>query len=119
MSVKDQLASIERYLVQAKLEDEKLEKGVKSAAPKLRASLLEIGKIVSEGRKVALDAGKAIPIKKRVPKEAKVEEALPESASDGEISEILQPAEPSLAPIKKPRAARKPKIVPPAAVPVA
>ncbi len=73
MSVKDQLTQIERYLIQAKVEDERLEKGIRSAAPKLRACLLEIGKIVSEGRKIALGAGKAIVPKKRAPKEVKVE----------------------------------------------
>lgn len=112
MSVKDQLAAIERYLLQAKSEDEKLEKGIKSAAPKVRASLLEIGKIVSEGRKLALDHGKAIPVKKRAPKvESKSDEELPESSPvlERQITQAIDSAIVSESPtIRKPRG-RKPK----------
>ena len=80
MSVKDQLAKIESYLLLAKEDDAKLASGVKSAAPKVRSSLLEIGKLVSESRKLALDVGKQIPTKKRAPKvESKSDEEMPES----------------------------------------
>ena len=41
--------------------------------------MLEIGKICSESRKVVLDKAKCIPVKVRAPKEAKVEESLPDS----------------------------------------
>ncbi len=70
MSVQSSLAEIERCLAIAKQHDEKLAKGVRSSAPKLRAALLDIGKLVGESRKVALDAGKAIPTKKRASKAA-------------------------------------------------
>ena len=105
MSVKDQLSQIERYLIQAKLEDEKLEKGVKSAAPKVRASLLEIGKLVSESRKAALDAGKAIPVRKRAPKEEKKHDESPEDA-DNEADAASEVS-------RKPARGRKPKVVAP------
>lgn len=125
MAVQQHLAEIERCLAMAKAENEKLIKGTKSAAPKLRSALLDIGKNVSEGRKLALDVGKAIPVKKRIPKEAKVEEELPAESPELERQdgvsepEDSQPAEPTLAPIKKPRASRKLKLAPPAAVPEA
>lgn len=79
MSVQSSLAEIERCLAIAKHHDEKLAKGVKSAAPKLRAALLDISKLVGESRKVALASGKAIAVKKRVPKAA----VAPEAASSG------------------------------------
>ena len=80
MSIQASLARIEHYLLQAKEDDAKLASGVKSAAPKVRSSLLEIGKLVSESRKLALDHGKAIPVKKRVPKvESKSDDEMPES----------------------------------------
>ena len=115
MSVKPSLARIEHYLNQAKEDDAKLAAGTKSAAPKVRSSLLEIGKIVSEARKIALDCGKQIPVKKRVPKvEAKSEsdESLPEppvlERQDG-VAEVKTP-EPEISdtPTIKKRG-RKPK----------
>ena len=85
----------------------------------MRSSLLEIGKLCSESRKIALDCGKAIATKKRVPKEAKSsDKELPESSPVLERADGAQSAEAAvfaLAPVKKPRG-RKPKIVP---VPVA
>ena len=80
MSVQSSLAEIERCLAIAKQHDEKLAKGVRSSAPKLRAALLDIGKLVGESRKVALDAGKQIPVKKRAPKAAV---AAAEASEDG------------------------------------
>ena len=123
MSIKDQLTQIERYLIQAKIEDERLEKGVKSAAPKLRASLLEIGKIVSESRKAALDAGKAIATKKRAPKgpEAKLEsksdpesEELPEGSPvlERHISQAIDASVVSDTPSVKSKRGRRPKLSP-------
>jgi len=70
MSVQSSLAEIERCLAIAKQHDEKLVKGVRSSAPKLRAALLDISKLVGESRRVALEVGKQIPVKKRVPKPA-------------------------------------------------
>lgn len=80
MSVQSSLAEIERCLAIAKQHDEKLAKGVRSSAPKLRAALLDIGKLVGESRKAALDAGKQIPVKKRAPKAAV---AAAEASEDG------------------------------------
>ena len=113
MSISSNLSEIERYLVIAKQEDVKLARGVKSSAAKLRSALLEIGKECSECRKVVLDLGKNIEVKKRVPKEEKKAEELPLLApalerQDG--SEDVEPAESSpisLAPVKKPRVPRK------------
>lgn len=68
MSVKEYLASIERELGIAKAEEEKLSGGCKASAARVRNSLLAIGKACSESRKIALEAGKAIPVKKRTPK---------------------------------------------------
>ena len=120
MSVSAQLAEIERYLIIAKAEDAKLAKGTKSAAAKVRAALLEIGKEVSESRKPSLEAGKAIPVKKRAPKESKEseEEELPEAIPQLErqdASADVKVAEVS----RKPRGRAK-KVVPaPAAAVVA
>ena len=83
MSVQSSLAEIERCLAIAKQHDEKLAKGVRSSAPKLRAALLDIGKLVGESRKVALDAGKQIPVKKRAPKASKAAVAPAEASGDG------------------------------------
>lgn len=80
MSVQSSLAEIERCLAIAKQHDDRLAKGVKSAAPKLRAALLDISKLVGESRKVALEAGKQIPVKKRVPKAAAAVAEAPEEA---------------------------------------
>ena len=104
--VKDQLATIERSLAIARGKEEKLSKGVKSSAPKLRAALLDIGKECSQSRKSVLDIAKSIPVKTKAPKEPKLEESLPGSPpalerQDGET------------PSKKPRG-RRPKL---AAVP--
>ena len=98
MSVKEQLSKLESYLTEAKHEDEKLAGGNKKAAANLRASLLEIGKICSESRKLALDAGKAVPVRKRAPKSEPVE-----------IKEGDTPAEVVEAPSRKPRKPRAPK----------
>ena len=65
MSIKDSLARIEHYLNLAKADDDKLAAGTKSAAPKVRSSLLEINKLCLESRKIALDCGKAIVTKKQ------------------------------------------------------
>lgn len=117
MSVSDLLVSIDARLSIAKAENEKLTKGIRSSAPKLRAALLEIGKLVGESRKLALDLGKAIPVKKRAPKEAEpISQSLVEPISDA-ISAPLVPveivpasAEPVVA-LKK-RAPRKPAAPP-------
>lgn len=82
MSVQSSLAEIERCLAIAKQHDEKLAKGVKSAAPKLRAALLDIGKLVGESRRVALASGKAIAVKKRVPKAVVAPEAASSSPEE-------------------------------------
>lgn len=74
------LAEIERCLAIAKQHNEKLAKGVKSAAPKLRAALLDISKLVGDSRKAALEAGKQIPVKKRAPKAAAAAAEPPEEA---------------------------------------
>ena len=115
MSIKDSLARIEHYLNLAKADDDKLAAGTKSAAPKVRSSLLEIGKLCSESRKIALDCGKAIATKKRVPKETKSsDEELPESSPILERADGAKPVEApelALAPVKKPRGRAK-KIAP-------
>lgn len=87
MSVADLLNSIEMSLTRAKLENEKLSKGTKSAAPKVRAALLEIGKHVAESRKLVLDIGKSIPVKHREPKQSIPEVQAP-------VVEELPPPEP-------------------------
>ena len=116
MSIKDSLARIEHYLLLAKDDDAKLASGVKSAAPKVRSSLLEIGKLVSESRKLALDAGKQIPVKKRVPKvESKSDEEMPESPelerqnAVAEVKAVEVNDTPSIKPAKR---GRKPKLAP-------
>ena len=90
---------------------------MKSAAPKVRSSLLEIGKLVSESRKLALDHGKAIPTKKRVPKaEIKSDEEMPESPQlerQDAVAEV-KAVEVSDTPTIKKRG-RKPKVAPVAA----
>ena len=110
-----QLAEIERYLIIAKAEDAKLSAGTKSSAPQVRASLLEIGKLVSESRKLALDAGKQIPVKKSLPKESKEsEEELPEAIPQIErqdASADVKAVEVSEAPAIKKRG-RRPKLAP-------
>ena len=117
MSVQASLAKIEHYLNQCKEDDAKLALGVKSAAPKVRSSLLEIGKLVSESRKLALDHGKAIPTKKRVPKvESKSDEEMPESPAlerQDAVAEV-KAVEVSDTPTIKKRG-RKPKLAPAAA----
>ena len=123
MSVQASLAKIEHYLNQAKEDDAKLASGVKSAAPKVRSSLLEIGKLVSESRKLALDHGKAIPTKKRVPKveskESESDESPPEppALERQDASAGVKVAEPeaSETPTIKPKRGRKPKQAPVAA----
>ena len=115
MSIQSNLAAIEKYLAVAKAEDTKLANGTKSSAAKVRAALLEIGKECSESRKLALDCGKAIPTKKRVPKEAKSDsEELPDSspaleraAAEPEMSDT-----PTIKPAKR---GRRPKLAPVAA----
>lgn len=117
MSVASLLAEIERSLGVAKLHDEKLAKGIRSSAPKLRASLLEIGKLVGESRKLALEAGKSIPVKHRAPKEAEViaesvaqpiSEAIAMPLAPVELAPL--PAAPVVAPKK--RGVKKPAAVP-------
>ena len=94
--VKDQLAAIERSLAIARGEEEKLAKGVRSSAPKLRAALLDIGKECSQSRKSVLDIAKSIPVKTKAPKEAKPEESLPDSPpalerQDGQVEVSKKP----------------------------
>lgn len=105
MSVRSSLAEIERCLVIAKAENEKLSRGIRSSAPKLRAALLEIGKSVNESRKLALDIGKAIPVKKRMPKEAEPSadpEPIAESMAEAISTSLVEPAAtPILAPKKR------------------
>src|SRR5690606_31401865 len=74
MSIAASIAQMEHYLNLAKAEDAKLQKGTRSSAAKVRSALLEMGKECS-ARKAALEAGKAIPVKKRAPKVAEAAEA--------------------------------------------
>lgn len=109
MSVTDLLAAIDSRLSIAKAENEKLSRGIRSSAPKLRAALLEIGKSVNESRKLALDLGKAIPVKKRMPKEAEpsadpesIAEPIAESMAEAISTSLIEPAAaPILAPKKR------------------
>ena len=109
MSVTDLLAAIDSRLSIAKSENEKLSRGIRSSAPKLRAALLEIGKSVNESRKLALDLGKAIPVKKRMPKEAEpsadpesIAEPIAESMAEAISTSLIEPAAaPILAPKKR------------------
>ena len=115
MSIQSSLAKIEHYLLQAKEDDAKLASGVKSAAPKVRSSLLEIGKLVSESRKLALNHGKAIPTKKRVPKsEAESDDEMPESPElecQDAVAEV-KAVEVSETPSIKPKKGRIAKLAP-------
>ena len=116
MSIQSNLAAIEKYLAVAKAEDAKLASGTKSSAAKVRAALLEIGKECSESRKLALDCGKAIPTKKRVPKEPKSDsEELPESPPALKRADDVKAPEVSDTPTIKPKRGRKPKLAPVAA----
>ena len=109
MSVTDLLAAIDSRLSIAKSENEKLSRGIRSSAPKLRAALLEIGKSVNESRNLALDLGKAIPVKKRMPKEAEpsadpepIAEPIAESMAEAISTSLVEPAAaPILAPKKR------------------
>ncbi len=105
MSVTDLLAAIDSRLSIAKSENEKLSRGIRSSAPKLRAALLEIGKSVNESRKLALDIGKAIPVKKRMPKEAEPSadpEPIAEPIAEAISTSLVEPAAaPILAPKKR------------------
>ena len=109
------MVKIEHYLLQAKEDDAKLASGVKSAAPKVRSSLLEIGKLVSVSRKLAVDHGTAIPVKKRVPNVAsKFDEEMPESPElerQDAVAEI-KAVEVSDTPSIKPKKGRKAKLAP-------
>ena len=118
MSIQINLAAIEKYLAVAKAEDTKLANGTKSYAAKVRAALLEIGKECSNSRKLALDVGKQIPTKKRVPKsEAKSDsEELPESPPALEGADGVKAPEVSDTPTIKPaKRGRRPKLAPVAA----
>ena len=113
MSISASLARIEHYLLQAKDDDAKLAAGTKSSAPKVRASLLEIAKICSESRKLVLDAGKAIPVKRRVPKsENKSDEELPDSSPALEREVKVVESKMSDTPSIKPKRGRKAKQAP-------
>jgi len=110
MSVTDLLAAIDSRLSIAKSENEKLSRGIRSSAPKLRAALLEIGKSVNESRKLALDIGKAIPVKKRLPKPSAdlssdpepIAEPIAESMAEAISTSLIEPAAaPILAPKKR------------------
>lgn len=90
MSIQSNLAAIEQYLAIAKQEDVKLAKGTKSSAAKVRSALLEIGKECSQSRKLALDAGKQIPVKKKIPKEEKVEVKEADSENLPDESPVLE-----------------------------
>jgi hypothetical protein len=117
-ALKEQLTAIERYLLQAKADEEKLAKGTRSAAPKIRASLLEIGKTVSEGRKLALETGKAIVPKKRAPKESKsADEEMPAELPKlaRQIAEVKVPEVSDTPSIRKPRGRAKKVVAEPAA----
>ena len=115
MSVKDQLSQIKHYVALAEAEEERLSRGVKSAAPKLRGSLLNVGKLCSESRKLALDCGKQIPVKKRAPKvESKSDEEMPESPElerQDAVAEV-KAVELSDTPSSKPKKGRKAKLAP-------
>ena len=111
MGIESNLAAIEKYLSVAKTEDAKLASGTKSSAAKVRAALLEIGKECSQSRKLALDFGKAIPSKKRVPKEEKSDsEELPESPPA--LERAAAKPEMSDTPSIKPKRGRRPKVGP-------
>lgn len=106
MSVSDLLAAIDSRLSIAKAENEKLSRGIRSSAPKLRAALLEIGKSVSESRKLALDICKGIPVKKRLPKPSadlsSDPEPIAESMAEAISTSLIEPAAaPILAPKKR------------------
>lgn len=109
-TVKSELDNIERQLSIAKAENERLGKGTKCAAAKLRAALLEIGKSCSESRKLALDAGKSIPVKKREPKEAKEEEDPEEKLPEATPLLERQNAEPEVSEVTKRPRGRRPKV---------
>jgi hypothetical protein len=114
------LTEIERLLTLAKAENTKLEGGCKASAPKVRNSLLDIAKQCAESRKVVLDIGKAIEVKHRV-KPAEPAEQKPAEPDDLPLAppklerQSAQSSEPATAaavapePVKKLRAARKPK----------
>ena len=115
--IKGHIAAIERSLAIARGEEDKLAKGIKCAAPKLRAALLEIGKICSDSRKVVLERAKSMPIKVRSPKESKqAEEPLPDASPVLERQDG-QAAAPEVA-SKKPRGRPKAVVAAPAVVPV-
>ncbi len=59
-SIAEHLASIERSLTMAKAENEKLAKGCKASAPKVRNALLDIGKTCSDSRKA--EQPDAVPV---------------------------------------------------------
>lgn len=133
-TIKSQLAAIDGHLATAKLEEIKLAGGCKASAARCRNALLEIGKLCSEIRKDVLDVGKAVPVKKRVPKPLAEEVKPDEVESDGSEPEekketqivapdVLPAAPPVLVrqdgiatsapipiPAKKPRAPRKAKV---------
>lgn len=109
MSVADLLNSIEMSLTRAKLENEKLSKGTKSAAPKVRAALLEIGKHVAESRKLVLDIGKSIPVKRREPKQPAAEVQVPA------VQELPPPPEPLQRSAAEPIPEQAPEAIAPSA----
>ena len=102
---------MEHYLNLAKAEDAKLQKGTRSSAAKVRSALLEIGKECSGARKAALEAGKAIPVKKRAPKAAEAAEAKEskESKSDDELLPEDSVLERQDAEVPKAKRGRRPK----------
>ena len=111
-SIAEHLASIERSLATAKAENAKLEKGCKASAAKLRNALLEIGKTCSDSRRDALEAGKAIVVKKRLPKPESKDASSGEEQPDVPVLERQDAVADLAAPAKKVRAARKPKVAP-------
>ncbi len=116
--VKGHLSSIDGHLATAKLEEEKLSKGCKASAARCRNSLLEIGKICSEARKDVLEIGKAVPTKKRAPKDPKDEVQPDEVESSSDDSEEKKEAQPVSPPDAIPMIGQAPVVAPVAVAPV-
>lgn len=117
MDVKSKLAAIEAALNTAKAEELKLAGGCRASGARCRNALLEIAKLVSEGRKDALSISKSIPVKKRQPKvEGKSESSgdetpppQPELTRQAGVVEVVPEPAPAAAEQKK--RGRKPKAV--------
>ncbi len=92
-------------LDRAKAEDVRLKAGIKCAAPALRMQLIEVKKLCDEGRKDALERGKAIPMRERKPRGAIIE---PEIEAEAEVK-VEPPVEVKKELAPKPKRVRKPK----------